>query len=84
MLPNQPEAGIYHYGVDLPAAKARRCSPLPPGPLSESRASGPGGLEMLVQHDGFVGIYSHFGTIMPAFAEGSARLRRASSLAWSA
>jgi murein DD-endopeptidase MepM/ murein hydrolase activator NlpD len=31
---------------------------------------GPGGLEMLVQHDGFVAIYSHFGMIAPAFAEG--------------
>src|SRR5690242_19926874 len=25
---------------------------------------------MLVQHDGFVGIYSHFGSIAPPFAEG--------------
>ena len=25
---------------------------------------------MLVQHDGFVGVYSHFGMIMPAIAEG--------------
>ena len=25
---------------------------------------------MLVQHDGFVGVYSHFGMIMPAFTEG--------------
>ncbi len=25
---------------------------------------------MLVQHEGFVGIYSHFGMVMPAFAEG--------------
>ncbi len=25
---------------------------------------------MLVQHDGFVGIYSHFGMLSPAFAEG--------------
>ena len=25
---------------------------------------------MLVQHDGFVGVYSHFGMVVPAFAEG--------------
>jgi murein DD-endopeptidase MepM/ murein hydrolase activator NlpD len=31
---------------------------------------GPGGLEMLVQHAGFVAIYSHFGMVAPAFAEG--------------
>ena len=31
---------------------------------------GSSGLEILVQHDGFVGIYSHFGSIAPPFAEG--------------
>jgi murein DD-endopeptidase MepM/ murein hydrolase activator NlpD len=27
-------------------------------------------LEVLVQHDGFVGVYSHLGMVTPAFAEG--------------
>jgi hypothetical protein len=31
---------------------------------------GPGGLEILVQHDGFVAIYSHLGMAAPAFAQG--------------
>jgi murein DD-endopeptidase MepM/ murein hydrolase activator NlpD len=31
---------------------------------------GPGGLEVLVQHNGFIGIYSHFGMVAPAIAEG--------------
>ena len=41
-----------------------------PGTVIRVQRKGPGGLEMLVQHDGFVGIYSHFGMIAPAFAEG--------------
>ena len=41
-----------------------------PGTVIRVQRKGPGGLEMLVQHDGFVGIYSHFGMISPAFAEG--------------
>ncbi len=41
-----------------------------PGSVIRVQRKGPGGLEMLVQHDGFVGIYSHFGMISPAFAEG--------------
>ena len=40
------------------------------GTVIRIQKKGPGGLEMLVQHDGFVGIYSHFGMVMPAFAEG--------------
>ena len=35
---------------------------------------GPGGLEVLVQHDGFVGIYSHLGMVTPALAEGKTTL----------
>jgi hypothetical protein len=42
----------------------------PEATVMRIQSKGPGGLEMLVQHDSFVGIYSHFGTIMPAFTEG--------------
>jgi murein DD-endopeptidase MepM/ murein hydrolase activator NlpD len=70
VLPNQPEAGTYHYGVDLPAAAGAPVVAAAPGTVIRIQRKGPGGLEMLVQHDGFVGIYSHFGTIAPAFAEG--------------
>ena len=70
VLPNQPEAGTYHYGVDLPAAEGAAVFAAAPGTVIRVQRNGPGGLEMLVQHDGFVGVYSHFGTIMPAFTEG--------------
>jgi murein DD-endopeptidase MepM/ murein hydrolase activator NlpD len=70
VLPNVPEAGTYHYGVDLPAPVGSAVIAAAPGSVIRVQRKGPGGLEMLVQHDGFVGIYSHFGMIAPAFAEG--------------
>jgi murein DD-endopeptidase MepM/ murein hydrolase activator NlpD len=70
VLPNEPQAGSYHYGIDLPAAEGSAVFAIAPGTVIRIQRSGPGGLEMLVQHDGFVGIYSHFGMIAPAFAEG--------------
>ena len=41
-----------------------------PGKVIRIQKKGPGGLEILVQHDGFVGIHSHLGMAAPAFAEG--------------
>jgi murein DD-endopeptidase MepM/ murein hydrolase activator NlpD len=70
VLPNEPAAGSYHYGIDLPAAEGSAVLAIAPGTVVRIQRNGPGGLEMLVQHDGFVGIYSHFGMITPAFAEG--------------
>jgi murein DD-endopeptidase MepM/ murein hydrolase activator NlpD len=70
VLPKEPGAGSYHYGIDLPAAEGSGVFAIAPGTVIRIQRNGPGGLEMLVQHDGFVGIYSHFGMITPAFAEG--------------
>jgi murein DD-endopeptidase MepM/ murein hydrolase activator NlpD len=70
VLPNQPEAGTYHYGIDLPAPAGAPVVAAASGSVIRIQRKGPGGLEMLVQHDGFVGVYSHFGSIAPAFAEG--------------
>ena len=69
-LPSGPGAGSYHYGIDLPAAQGAAVVAIAPGTVMRIQQNGPGGLEMLIQHDGFVGIYSHFGMITPAFAEG--------------
>ena len=70
VLSNAPGTGSYHYGIDLPATQGSAVVAIAPGTVIRIQRSGPGGLEMLVQHDGFVGIYSHFGMITPAFAEG--------------
>ena len=70
ILPNEPQAGSYHYGIDLPAAEGAPVYAIARGTVIRIQHNGPGGLEMLVQHDGFVGVYSHFGMITPAFSEG--------------
>ena len=70
VLSNQPQAGSYHYGIDLPAPAGAPILATAPGTVIRIQKKGPGGLEMLVQHESFVGIYSHFGMVMPAFAKG--------------
>jgi murein DD-endopeptidase MepM/ murein hydrolase activator NlpD len=65
------DVGLRFYGVvRLPAPEGAPVLATAPGTVIRIQNKGPGGLEMLVQHDGFVGIYSHFGMVMPAFAEG--------------
>jgi hypothetical protein len=70
VLSNQPQAGSYHYGIDLPAPAGAPILATAPGTVIRIQKKGRGGLEMVVQHESFVGIYSHFGMVMPAFAEG--------------
>jgi murein DD-endopeptidase MepM/ murein hydrolase activator NlpD len=70
-LPNQPQAGSYHYGVDLPAPEGAPVLATAPGTVIRVQTKNPGGLEMLVQHDGFIGVYSHFGLVAPALAQGN-------------
>ena len=70
VLPNRPLAGTYHYGVDMPAPAGAPVLATAPGAVIRIQRKGPGGLEVLVQHDGFVGIYSHLGMVTPALAEG--------------
>jgi murein DD-endopeptidase MepM/ murein hydrolase activator NlpD len=41
-----------------------------PGEVIRIQRRGVGGLEILIQHDGFVGVYSHLGLVAPMLAEG--------------
>jgi murein DD-endopeptidase MepM/ murein hydrolase activator NlpD len=70
VLPQHPFAGTYHYGVDLPAPAGASVLATAPGKVIRVQKKGPGGLEVLVQHDGFMAIYSHLGMLAPAFAQG--------------
>jgi len=70
VLPGRPQAGTYHYGIDLPAPLGAPIHAAAAGTVLRIERHNPGGLEMLVQHPGFVAVYSHFGTIAPTFAEG--------------
>src|SRR6185437_8457513 len=70
VLPNRPLAGTYHNGVDMPAPAGAPVRATAPGKVIRIQRKGPGGLEVMVQHDGFIGIYSHLGMVTPALAEG--------------
>jgi murein DD-endopeptidase MepM/ murein hydrolase activator NlpD len=70
VLAKHPQAGTYHHGVDLPAPPGASIVATAPGRVIRIQKKGPGGLEILVQHDGFVGIYSHLGMATPSFAQG--------------
>jgi len=54
----------------MPAPAGAPILAVAPGTLIRVQRKGPGGLEVLVQHDGFIGVYSHLGMVAPAIAEG--------------
>ena len=70
ILPNKPIAGTFHNGIDIPAPVGSSVAAVAPGTIIRIQRHGIGGLEILIQHDGFVGIYSHLGLIAPVLAEG--------------
>lgn len=70
VLPNRPLAGTFHYGIDLPAPEGAPVRAIAAGEVIRVQRHGPGGLEMLVQHPGFVAVYSHLGHVAPLIADG--------------
>jgi murein DD-endopeptidase MepM/ murein hydrolase activator NlpD len=52
-----------------------------PGTVIRVQKRGVGGLEILVQHAGFVGVYSHLGLIAPIIAEGQRAIHGGQRLA---
>ena len=70
ILANRPKAGTYHNGIDMPAPAGAAVRATAPGKVIHIHRKGAGGLEVMVQHDGFVAIYSHLGMVTPALADG--------------
>ena len=62
IIPNLPAAGTYHNGVDLPVSLGSPVYAAAAGHLLRIQDTGPGGLEILVQHAGFIGVYAHLGS----------------------
>jgi murein DD-endopeptidase MepM/ murein hydrolase activator NlpD len=71
ILPHRPLAGTFHEGIDLPAAVGTPVTAVAPGRIIRIQRRGVGGLEILIQHQGFIGVYSHLGLIAPVVAEGA-------------
>jgi murein DD-endopeptidase MepM/ murein hydrolase activator NlpD len=70
VLPNRPLAGTFHPGIDLPAPEHTPVRAIAPGQILRVQQHGPGGLEILIDHAGFIGVYSHLGRIAPLIAAG--------------
>jgi murein DD-endopeptidase MepM/ murein hydrolase activator NlpD len=70
IMPNRPLAGSFHNGIDLPAPLGSPVIAVAPGTVIRVQRHGVGGLEVLIQHDGFIGVYSHLGLIAPMLLEG--------------
>jgi murein DD-endopeptidase MepM/ murein hydrolase activator NlpD len=70
VLANRPLAGTFHDGIDLPAPVGSPVVAVAPGRIIRVQRRGVGGLEILIQHGGFIGVYSHLGLIAPVLAEG--------------
>jgi murein DD-endopeptidase MepM/ murein hydrolase activator NlpD len=70
IIPNRPLAGTFHNGIDLPAPAGAAVTAVAPGSVIRVQRHGVGGLEILIQHDGFIGVYSHLGLLSPLIAEG--------------
>lgn len=68
VLRNYPQAGTFHYGIDLPAPEGAPVHATAAGLLLRVQRNGPGGLELIVQHSDFVGVYSHLGVLAPKLA----------------
>jgi murein DD-endopeptidase MepM/ murein hydrolase activator NlpD len=68
-------AGTFHNGIDMPAPVGSPVEAVAPGTIIRIHRRGVGGLEILIQHDGFIGVYSHLGLIAPVLAEGKKAVR---------
>jgi Peptidase family M23 len=70
ILPQHPQAGTYHNGVDLPAPEGTPVRAVASGKLLRVEHGGPGGLEVLIQHESYVSVYSHLASIAPSLSKG--------------
>jgi murein DD-endopeptidase MepM/ murein hydrolase activator NlpD len=70
VLPDMAAVGTFHNGIDLPAPLGSPVRAVAPGTVIRIQRHGVGGLEVLIQHDGFIGIYSHLGLIASVLSAG--------------
>jgi murein DD-endopeptidase MepM/ murein hydrolase activator NlpD len=69
-----PHAIGFHNGIDLPAPAGGAVVAVAAGQVIGIHRRGPGGLEVLIRHNGFVAVYAHLGRVTPALAMGKTRV----------
>ena len=72
--PPGPHAIGFHNGIDLPAPAGGAVTAVAAGQVIGIHRRGPGGLEVLIRHNGFTAIYAHLGRVTPALAMGRSRV----------
>ncbi len=74
VLANRPFAGTFHYGIDLRAPLGSAVRTIAAGQIIGIDRRTAGGLEVRVQHAGFVALYAHLGSLTPALLQGRRKL----------
>ena len=62
-ISNHPEASGLHRGLDFPAPEGAPVWATAAGVVLKVQNKWPGGLEVLIKHNGFISIYSHLGSV---------------------
>ena len=81
-----PNASGFHRGIDLAAPAGGSIRAAADGQVIAIHKRGPGGLELLIQHgdpkaDGYITLYSHLGSLVPAIAEGKRQVAAGEKIA---
>ena len=81
-----PNASGFHRGIDLAAPAGGSIRAAADGQIIAIHKRGPGGLELLIQHgdpkaDGYITLYSHLGSLVPAIAEGKRQVAAGEKIA---
>jgi murein DD-endopeptidase MepM/ murein hydrolase activator NlpD len=71
VIPNKPQAGTFHNGIDLQVPLGTPVKSVGSGVVIRAQRRNPGGLELLIQHRGYIGVYSHLGKVAEALENGS-------------
>ena len=81
VLAGRPLAGTFHHGIDLRAPLGAAVRAVAAGQVIGIDRRGAGGLEVRVQHAGFIALYSHLGLLAPALLRGKRTLAAGEKIA---
>ena len=81
-----PNASGFHRGIDLAAPAGGAIRAAADGQVIAIHKRGPGGLELLIRHGdpkagGYITLYSHLGSLVPAIAEGKRQVAAGETIA---
>lgn len=69
-IANHPEAGTFHYGIDLPVPYGSQVWAAASGVVKRVQNRGIGGLEVLIESQSFTIVYSHLASVSNRLIDG--------------